>query len=96
MGNGYLSLTGYPWHGKHLKKILLKVLPACGIFLNINDELAKSRKAPFFVIPAKAGIQFFQLVTEFLDSGFHRSDDFLETIKFPPLNQTFKIIQLFC
>ena len=42
-----------------------------------NDELVKSQKTPFFVIPAKAGIQFFQLVTEFLDSGFHRSDDFL-------------------
>jgi hypothetical protein len=41
------------------------------------DELVKSRKTPFCVIPAKAGIQFFQLVTEFLDSGFHRSDDFL-------------------
>ena len=41
------------------------------------DELVKSRKTPFFVIPAKAGIQLFQLVTEFLDSGFHRSDDFL-------------------
>ena len=41
------------------------------------DEFVKSRKTPFFVIPAKAGIQFFQLVTEFLDSGFHRSDDFL-------------------
>ena len=40
-------------------------------------ELVKSRKTPFFVIPAKAGIQFFQLVTELLDSGFHRSDDFL-------------------
>ena len=42
-----------------------------------GDELVKSRKTPFFVIPAKAGIQFFQFVTEFLDSGFHRSDDFL-------------------
>jgi len=41
------------------------------------DELVKSRKTPFLVIPAKAGIQFFQLVTEFMDSGFHRSDDFL-------------------
>jgi hypothetical protein len=41
------------------------------------DELVKSRKTPFFVIPAKAGIQLFQLVAEFLDSGFHRSDDFL-------------------
>jgi hypothetical protein len=41
------------------------------------DELVKNRKTPFFVIPANAGIQFFQSVTEFLDSGFHRSDDFL-------------------
>jgi hypothetical protein len=41
------------------------------------DELVKSRKTPFFVIPAKAEIQLFQLVAEFLDSGFHRSDDFL-------------------
>jgi hypothetical protein len=41
------------------------------------DELVKSRKIPFFVIPAKAVIQLFQLVTEFLGSGFHRSDDFL-------------------
>ncbi len=41
------------------------------------DELVKSRKTLFFVIPAKAGIQLFQLVTEFLDSGFHRSDDFV-------------------
>jgi hypothetical protein len=55
-------------------------------FLRLKaDDLVKSRKTPFFVIPdfgelsrvAKAGIQFFQLVTEFLDSGFHRSDDFL-------------------
>ncbi len=47
-------------------------------FSSVNlDELVKSRKTPFFVIPAKAGIQFFQLVAEFLDSGFHRSDDFL-------------------
>ena len=27
------------------------------------DELVKSLKTPFFVIPAKAGIQFLQLVT---------------------------------
>ncbi len=41
------------------------------------DELAKSHKIPFFVIPAEAGIQSFQSVAEQLDSGFHRSDDFL-------------------
>ena len=41
------------------------------------DDLVKSRKTPFFVIPAKAGIQFIQLLTKALDFGFHRSDDFL-------------------
>jgi len=33
---------------------------------------------PEAVIPAKAGIQSFQSVAEHLDSGFHRSDDFLD------------------
>jgi hypothetical protein len=49
------------------------------------DGLVKSRKSPFSVIPAKApmntgsstGIQSFQPVKEELDSGLHRSDDFL-------------------
>ena len=41
------------------------------------DGLVKSRKTPLSVIPAKAGIQFIQIVTKALDSGFHRSDDFL-------------------
>jgi len=45
------------------------------------DGLVKSQKTSFSVIPAKAGIQFIQLVTEFLDSGFHRSDDFLRNHK---------------
>jgi len=31
----------------------------------------------FFVIPAKAGSQYFELVATIMDSGFHRSDDFL-------------------
>jgi len=35
--------------------------------------IVKSKILLFFVIPAKAGIQFFQL---FLDSRFHGSDDF--------------------
>ena len=43
----------------------------------IIDEFVKSRRIPFFVIPAEAGIQSFQMVTDDLDSGFHRSDDFL-------------------
>ena len=41
------------------------------------DGPVKSREAPFFVIPAEAGIQSFQMVTAGLDSGFHRSEDFL-------------------
>jgi cytosine/adenosine deaminase-related metal-dependent hydrolase len=32
---------------------------------------------PKSVIPAKAGIQIFQIAINSLDSGFHRSDDFL-------------------
>ena len=43
----------------------------------IIDGLVKSSKMPFSVIPAKAGIQFIQVVTIGVDSGFHRSDDFL-------------------
>ena len=42
-----------------------------------HDGFVKSQEFAFSVIPAKAGIQCFQLVTECLDSGFHRSDDFL-------------------
>jgi hypothetical protein len=42
-----------------------------------NDSFVKSRKAAFCVIPAKAGIQYIEIVTKHLDSGFHRSDDFL-------------------
>ncbi len=41
------------------------------------DDLVKSPKIRFSVIPAKAGIQSFQIVINSLDSGFHRSDDFL-------------------
>jgi hypothetical protein len=41
------------------------------------DDLVKSLKLPIFVIPAKAGIQYFQRLINTLDSGFHRSDDFL-------------------
>ncbi len=41
------------------------------------DGLVKSQKILFPVIPAKAGILCFQAVADHLDSGFHRSDDFL-------------------
>jgi len=41
------------------------------------DDLVKSLKRLISVIPAKAGIQLFQILKNSLDSGFHRSDDFL-------------------
>ena len=41
------------------------------------DDLVKSLETLFSVIPAQAGIQSFQIVKNSLDSGFHRSDDFL-------------------
>jgi hypothetical protein len=45
-------------------------------YLNF-DDLVKSLKRGISVIPAKAGIQLFQILKNSLDSGFHRSDDFL-------------------
>jgi hypothetical protein len=36
----------------------------------------------FSVIPAKAGIQYFQAVTNDLDPDFRRSDDYLRTHQF--------------
>jgi hypothetical protein len=46
--------------------------------VNINfDDLVKSPKSLFFVIPAKAGIQYFHRVTKNLDPVFQRGDDFL-------------------
>ncbi len=54
------------------------------------DEFVKSHKIPFSVIPAKAGIQYFQTVAEHLDSGFHRSDDFLRVHQ-PSFPSTSKI-----
>ena len=44
---------------------------------SILDGLAKSVKRRISVIPAKAGIQLLQILKNSLDSGFHRSDDFL-------------------
>ena len=53
------------------------------------DAFVKSQEFAFSVIPAKAGIQSFQLVTECLDSGFHRSDDFLRDRQFSLRNNGF-------
>ena len=53
------------------------------------DELVKSPTTTITVIPArraralsrqaKAETQSFQVVADYLDSGFHRSDDFLRS-----------------
>ncbi len=52
----------------------------------IYDGFVKSKSLPFYVIPAKAGIQSFQL---FLDSRFHGSDDFQTFYEFIILKYTF-------
>jgi hypothetical protein len=44
---------------------------------SINDGFAKSRKSTTNVIPAKSGIQKYQIVTKALDPGLRRGDDFL-------------------
>ena len=43
----------------------------------IIDVFVKSRKFTNNVIPAKAGIQEYMVVTKALDPGFRRGDDFL-------------------
>jgi len=47
----------------------------------IFDEFVKSRKIFLGVIPAKAGIQFFKLVTNLLDPGFRRGDGFSDFLQ---------------
>jgi hypothetical protein len=57
--------------GGNMSLLFLRFLP-CYV-----DDLLKSSKVPFFVIPAKPGIRLFQDV---LDPGFRRGDgprDFL-------------------
>ena len=51
-----------------------------------EDGFVKSLKMLFSVIPAQAGIQSVQIVINFLDSGFHRSDD--ETASMMPSGTT--------
>jgi hypothetical protein len=52
------------------------------IDLGRQNGSVESRKKSFSVIPAQAGIQLYQIVPIFLDSGFHRSDDFLRHNQF--------------
>jgi hypothetical protein len=43
------------------------------------DGHLRKPKRPFSVTPAKAGVQYTHRLIKHLDSGFHRSDDFLKT-----------------
>ena len=52
-----------------------------------SDGFVKSPIYHLTVIPAKAGIQSFQVVADHLDSGFHRSDDFLRRHQFDRVNK---------
>jgi hypothetical protein len=59
-----------------------------GFFAGHLDGFARIDEWVFSVIPAKAGIQSFQLVLDPLDSGFHRSDDlFSSSLPSFPFNQ---------
>jgi hypothetical protein len=51
--------------------------PFSRVFLVKAESVLKSQKDPFFVIPAKAGIQCSQKLMPDLDPGFRRGDDFL-------------------
>ncbi len=62
------------YYGSQYRQNFLKALSI--------DGLVKSRKTPLSVIPAKAGIQSIQIVKKALDSGFHRSDDFLRDYQY--------------
>ncbi|HXZ35204.1 MAG TPA: hypothetical protein VEL68_04200, partial [Thermodesulfobacteriota bacterium] len=57
-----------------------------GFFVLVIDDLVKSLEICFSVVPAKAGIQVLQINIRSLDSGFHRSDDFLrvyQSLEYP-------------
>ena len=70
-----------------VNKFIGKLLNLKGLSVTSFDAFVKSQEFAFSVIPAKAGIQSFQLVTECLDSGFHRSDDFLRSHQLSIQNQ---------
>jgi len=57
------------------------------------DDLVESLKIPFFVFPAKAGIPYFQIFINTMDSGFYRSDDFLRDHHFYHLGYQFSYLK---
>jgi hypothetical protein len=56
------------------------VMAGLKLFLGLKvDAFVKSRRIPFSVIPAKAGIQYLRSVMKSLDPVFQRGDDFLRS-----------------
>jgi hypothetical protein len=77
MNGSYVDFRVSTFPGIFGEKVVLHLLDKSNL-----DGLVKSPKIPFSVIPADpgsspGGIQSFQAVADHLDSGFHRSDDFL-------------------
>jgi ubiquinone/menaquinone biosynthesis C-methylase UbiE len=89
----HLELVGPEFTDRMYEKQVLEEMETAGFYLTQSfgflpkeyflvfgikdDALVKSQKPPFFVIPAKAGIQCFQKLMCDLDPGFRRGDDFL-------------------
>ena len=61
--------------GAKKRNLVLIILLKFGLLF--HDDLVKSLEIRFSVIPAEAGIQCCRMFINDLDSGFHRSDDFL-------------------
>jgi hypothetical protein len=77
-------LPGFAWSDREVTGLMRKKPNSEYLYLHVKhkrvnnyDEFVKNQDMPFIVIPAQAGIQLIQAVIKNLDSGFHRSDDFL-------------------
>jgi hypothetical protein len=69
-GNRFCALIWTEGSGRD-RKLERAVFRVIFILRDKSDEVVKSLKMPFCVIPAKAGIQVYH---EFLDPGFRRGD----------------------
>jgi hypothetical protein len=61
-------------HHNHNHGILLSIIDSRGKCTDNIDVLVKSQKSAKNVIPAKAGIQKYQMIAEAMDPGFRRGD----------------------
>jgi hypothetical protein len=78
----YLSMNGASHEAGTVYDGQTPLCTLCGgnetYFLTSESAVSQEVGMLFSVIPAEAGIQSLQVVTGPLDSGFHRSDDFLQ------------------